>query len=71
MIWVDFKTSGTHSNDDRILQVTFAWPGEDFESTTERKNRLLEKVGELSLSKSEGGRKRGRGEAKNEEIQVK
>ena len=35
----------------------FAWPGEDFDSTTERKNRLLGKVGELSSSKSEGGPK--------------
>ena len=57
MIWVDFKTSVTHPNDDRIPKVIFAWPGEDFEGTTERKNRLLGKVGELSLSKSERGYK--------------
>jgi hypothetical protein len=46
--------------------VSFASPGEDAESTTEGKNRLLRKVGELSLSKLERGRKSKGGESTSE-----
>jgi hypothetical protein len=46
--------------------VSFASPGEDAGSTTEGKNRLLGKVSELSLSKSERGRKSKGGESTSE-----
>ena len=48
----------THLDDDArgFPRLSLAWPGEDFESTSQ--GGRLGKVGRSSLSKSEGGRER-------------